>query len=1264
MIRTYNTDGTLDKAYKLYSGKRPQISGETELASELAADAALGDSNDFASKPALYTDLNSPAIFQSTVAYPIADPRALGKVDGFNYRNSVTAPTQTFNVNGTSQNLPVIPMPVQWMYMLRDGQAVAPDMTGNGRQISVPGASAGNPVVGRIAYWTDDETCKLNLNTAADGSYWDTPRTGSIYDSNPATGQRDADRKYAQYQPAQREYQRYGGHPATTSLRPVFEKYLSGAGTPLDAWIRETLVSLSPRYTPCADAPIKTGSMGGTRMPSVPLESTTKPFYTAPDEYYFDKNRVARNSTLQSPDSFEQTRFFVTSSSRAPEVNLFNMPRVSMWPVSAMNDQDHRTPYDQVNLFCASLGPEGTNNIYAFTRSNPNAENGELNTGSRNAAIYDYLDTLMSRPVPGFGGSFRSKYGTDQSQILTEIYDFIRCTNICDQSANRSSFVPFTTKPTITPQKTLQETPGTGQVRPTVHGSTKGFGRFPIITEAALTIVGEKTVVAGVQYYQARPILLLEFSCLTHGPHGIGANLLLNVSGLDQFRVDPNTSDTDNSTISLFPSSLPDVRGYGRGTMSITTTTNAGEFPSWGATMGLSALTVYDKRDRYTSSTPGTVMSPVDRGYPYIGNIFTYTAPFTSATSSPVSDFNTFFDPSAKQFACTGGTIEVTLSLPAPNNANPVHKYRMTFPAFTSRYPIPWVKESRLMLNDGNHLPYEAGTAYPPGRVDMSTLAYRLSTRGVIDGTYPADKSWSPERRLPVALDVTKSVVPMGDSTIGRIDCDHRLHSVMTGLSDSQLERIFQPYRNPTTGAGYFSPEVGRYDSTKSPTPWLYTPSHCLSRVHGACANPGNLFLVNAAIHPVTGSATGGRNLDVDGGFGNYVKGLVCGAKTDGACQNDLPSWIDGVQNYLGKPGDFDTGVSWMADGPWINKADEGDAPVDPVAHPGVQPYFGFYRGNIIGEANFSPNRQVPSPVQFGSLPTGVKAAKPWQTLLFCPNPSALTNYTGTPLSLWHPGFITPPDHLLLDLFWMPVVEPYAISDPSSTAGKVNLNCNLAPFSQITRDTALRGVLRNVKIQAIPNAHSADYKGRIWNKTDSNYRYPLEINKTIEAIKAKTPNGELFLSPSQICEVFLIPRKEDDPNIAATNPVSTTGLNFSNVLSSFWDQNKLTGDNARERPYNVIYPRLTTKSNVYTVHYTVQALKKVPGSTTSGWDEDRDKVLGEQRGATTIERYIDPRDPEFRISDYDFASRVNDSNPPTLGRFYKFRTVATRQFRQ
>jgi hypothetical protein len=97
------------------------------------------------------------------------------------------------------------------------------------------------------------------------------------------------------------------------------------------------------------------------------------------------------------------------------------------------------------------------------------------------------------------------------------------------------------------------------------------------------------------------------------------------------------------------------------------------------------------------------------------------------------------------------------------------------------------------------------------------------------------------------------------------------------------------------------------------------------------------------------------------------------------------------------------------------------------------------------------------SAVLFGSLSIG--PAHPWETLAFSPNPAGEK----------HRGLtVEPKDHLLLDLFHMPIVEPYAISEPFSTAGKVNLNFELAGFPWIRRSTALRAVLHATRVTAVP----------------------------------------------------------------------------------------------------------------------------------------------------------------------------------------------------
>ena len=67
----------------------------------------------------------------------------------------------------------------------------------------------------------------------------------------------------------------------------------------------------------------------------------------------------------------------------------------------------------------------------------------------------------------------------------------------------------------------------------------------------------------------------------------------------------------------------------------------------------------------------------------------------------------------------------------------------------------------------------------------------------------------------------------------------------------------------------------------------------------------------------------------------------------------------------------------------------------------------------------------IPSAAMFGSLPSRTRLNIPWLTLLFRPHQED------------HPGQdsdLGVPDHLWLDYWWMPVVEPYAISEPFATA--------------------------------------------------------------------------------------------------------------------------------------------------------------------------------------------------------------------------------------
>jgi uncharacterized protein (TIGR02600 family) len=367
-------------------------------------------------------------------------------------------------------------------------------------------------------------------------------------------------------------------------------------------------------------------------------------------------------------------------------------------------------------------------------------------------------------------------------------------------------------------------------------------------------------------------------------------------------------------------------------------------------------------------------------------------------------------------------------------------------------------------------------------------------------------------------------------------------------------------------------------------------------------------------------------------------------------------------------PADWDNGPGMIMDGPYINKADEGAlAQAGGYTYPGNLPYIGNYdtfeSANTQLQTLFSPNRQISSPVMFGSLPVGLD--HPWRTLLF--RPAMLPGYQG---SYTHPGGANPniPDHLLLDFFRMPVVEPYAISEPLATAGKINLNTQIAPFTYISRTTGLRAVLKSVMITALNPSpvvtgspgHSGPYVS--YYKTDahdatltsSSTRLAIDLADTINQMttlndttnafpefsrttySAAQPN--FFISPSQICDVPLIP-------LSATGTQAYTNAS----LSTFWSANGLTGDNSLERPYSMIYPRVTTQSNTFTVHVRAQSLQKVPGNVEAAttWTEGLDQVVGEYRGSFTVERYFDPSNAAI-YSTGNGASALTDLQDATV----------------
>jgi uncharacterized protein (TIGR02600 family) len=1358
MIRVYGTAGTtpgaalqpsdkLHSLYKLYSSEQLLVSGADLTQRENVTENFAN----WWTQPAAFTDLNQPvkltlqnpgAPNRTLYRYPIMDPSFAKVVDKDGSvlsegTNGVVVEGFTLTEDA-ERTLPreekIARMPARWIYVLRDGTLTTG--TANGATISWEATtpvsqrpSADNPIVGRIAYWTDDETSKININTAGGfslrdipagydersyaGSFWDTPRTRSKFEVGgqrhpPPSNQwgrwdtingrfSPQDGGLAISQPLNGEVQRYPGHPATTSLGLIFGSFLTS----------EQIYQLTPRI-------LGGGSMGGTAaMPSttwaggagIPsaFDKTFKKdrLYASVDELLFSATAGANqdratNAGGLTPDLLEKTRFFLTAHSRAPELNLQGRPRLSLWPVrwdnpSERESESYRTAADKALAFCATLGAKDGardwSRRFYFQRFNPYSTTHDAAI-PRNAQLHTYLQDLTSTGIPGFGTrSFADKFGTDRDQVLTEMFDQIRTINLRDGTELRARGLPTAVGATtpaakIIEREKIQFAPR-GLVMPTKRQNAVGLGRFPTISEASIVLyhagyklnngtvtldyrekfakdgdgkylVNGETGISQVSADLVRAFLVFEmfipsmgYSLLT-GPNGSSLEqrgIEIEVTGMDGFAL--------NGQPLMFPAGTQRVSftnfGWGLGG------SQGFQFP---LNQNLSHNPGAPNYYRFQSSGAGV---PV---------------PVTAVAT----------------VALKGAKLGVRISFAGMETQN----FELEFPDATVPTPTDavWILQNTpLAVPAGSPPPQpppypDPGGFYPAptGNVGLAdwacgtgdttwavkSLAGRLRSipvwpdpprYGVFAEGAQAGNGINPEtgevsgknhtnrgRQIFQPGDTFRSLI-LQNHVSGRADGDFRIAAI------TNPSGTFRPHPDYTNSAVRRAQQLlninyamswpgnnslwGRYTvvaGTSTPPAPPAPPTLKLVIAANATTGPNR--------HPITYSL--GR--------------LVRGAQTA-----DLPPGVNGVFRTDGQPGDFDTGLGHWQDGAFSGKTDDGM-----VATPTQStfdatwkyspPYFGGQLEDVLHDSFFSPNRQVSSAVVFGSLPRG--RDKHWETLCFSPNPAGAN----------HPGNVAPKDSLLLDLFHMPIVEPYAISEPLSTAGKVNMNYGIAPFNWIQRSTAVRAALQSTRVTAIPFSQRGIYKNA--PSADVNYRLQVDRDETLkasDALFAEFPanlNGGFYKSAAQICDRFLYPKTYFNGTLVNEGLPIPKWSAGETAIRTFWygtggtgdtdatRGHSITGDNLREQPYGALYPRLTTKSNTYTVHMRVQTLRKKPGSNHAVWDEAKDQVTSEYRGSSTIERYIDPHDPRFDGNHPDHIDVDRQSLEPA----YRFRVVNSKRF--
>ena len=1171
--KPYSASNRRHRTFRLYSSDKLVVPGTESLLDKIPTD--------WPQMRALYADLNAPVLVsanpddpQDPIAkggrhyyanYPIVDPLALGRVEGFEMD-----PAPGFRGSGSGATIPAswdptspapagktsnpVPMPVRWIYLLRDGRlTVPPSAKDNGTIADWSTAPAGvvkpsktNPIVGRIAFWTDDETSKLNINTASEGICWERPWQGSGASDTPYSENSMVNRV-----PMKGEYQRYPGHPATVCLSTVLGGLSPAMRIP---WFKQTWSSsdydslLKPYYN-LVPRVGDGGTRGGTVDSSIPgstppkvtldgdrLYATVDELLYAPDPQNGKRrlnSAVVTNFALDRRH-LEQSRFFLTAHARAAEVNMFNLPRICLWPLQA--ETNYRTAREQLIALCTTVGGKPfhlqrqsvyTKSVQSWLASGgtvPSSQSPGLDWKvTRNQDIFRYLQNMTDTPVPAWGQVFKDKWkpiekpSRTRSQIRDDValsmLDMIRMgVNTYNLDPDQSPIYHYTAA-----REPNYIHSGAGQVVPLEPPgiTSRGFGRFPTVTEAAFVFY--RTVKPGGSptkgpFYMRLMVILEPFTPAV-GSWGYNPLVRYEIEGLDQIKVKDKSGALRSGLFQKKLQNYVTSRVSSLGIAAFTGTVDS--FQYFGDATN-------DKQKQVLENTLGAY--DPEKNYPF------------------VSDYIEI-DPNARiQF---DGTAPLTLriysgySKATPDPSDLVQTIRIKFPRALT-LPATRVPSDTSMLNMNTRLANVA-----------ANVIQAVGTGGDgYDVVRSLEADWRPGGEVHGDLRVLASAREVPDTWFAFWPDDH------PATEDDQIVH-----------------------SLRNEGPLL--PG-------GNNANPSLLPTINWA-----GQTQRGTN----------------GAFIDNG-RTILGDWDNGPRNAI-----LD-----LPAGCYINKPDDFYGSTDDI------------RKNTA-----TPNRQIAAANSFG----GLLAGQPFRTLLLSPHPVAGKLHPSNPENPANYPNKQVPDHLVFDLFTMPVVEPYAISEPLSTAGRINLNYRIAPFSYLRRKTGLYGIFKSTQLGII----SVNRSGVPGTSGTGQLRAPVDPKETLNCIDQWLDNPDhsgVFRSASEIAEVHMVPQGQTAASI-----------------ESYWNSEALSpsGDDVREYPYGNVYARLTTKSNTYTVHLRVQTLRQVSQrSDYAIWDESKDQLAGEYRGSTIIERYVDTSDPD--LAKKDFATDFKQS----LDRHYKFRVVGTRRF--
>ena len=241
--------------------------------------------------------------------------------------------------------------------------------------------------------------------------------------------------------------------------------------------------------------------------------------------------------------------------------------------------------------------------------------------------------------------------------------------------------------------------------------------------------------------------------------------------------------------------------------------------------------------------------------------------------------------------------------------------------------------------------------------------------------------------------------------------------------------------------------------------------------------------------------------------------------------------------------------------------------------------YLQYLRTGLMPDPANEPSdpRYVP-----GNTPKGT----PYRALNFAPSTDA---------SQQTAGGTSYPDWAMLDLFTTPAVFQALASTPpnaiqftwgGATAGRINPNVTILPFSSVSRLAPLKSALKGVQVST-----SYDAAGNAITTTVDEAALATAINTYLAGL------GRPFMLPGEICNV---------PEVA-------------NYLYSGGNP----GAKSRNDLVRQIAGNLTTRSNTFSIWAIGQVIKKAAGNTDYGVFQTGDTIVGESKWNVLLERRLD-----------------------------------------